>query len=152
MENARRLQIEERARIPADGAALGYGSILPLLGAGVAALAGVTAATEAGILWGAALLLFFSGVRRGLSFRTEGGPRLRQIAATLALFVLGLAALLAPAGWALAALGLGFAGLLADDPAAARRGEVPLYFARLRPPQLGLALASLAALALAARL
>jgi hypothetical protein len=42
------------------------------------------------------------------------------------------------------ALLAGHATLMLLDPVAARRGEAPLYFARLRPPQMGLAVASLA--------
>jgi hypothetical protein len=104
-------------------------------------------ALEGARLLGAALMLFFAGVRRGLSFRTEGGPRAAQIAMTLWLFALGLATLPAPPQLACAWLAVGFASLLVLDPLAARRGEVPLYFARLRPPQMAVPLVSLIALA-----
>jgi hypothetical protein len=106
-------------------------------------------AVEAGGLWAAAIVVFLSGVRRGLSFRTEGGPRWTQLAMMLWLFCGGLAALLLPvqpALWLLLALYLTLAVL---DPLAAPPGEVPLYFRRLRPPQMGLAAACLAALLLA---
>jgi hypothetical protein len=55
------------------------------------------------------------------------------------LFCGGLAAVLLPLGpalWLLLALYLSLAVL---DPLAATAGEVPLYFRRLRPPQMGVA-------------
>ena len=85
-----------------------------------------------------------------LSFRTEGGPALAQIATMFCLFVLALASLLALVhGFARVAVGctlLGFAAILVLDPIAARRGQAPLFFARLRPPQIAIAVASLALL------
>jgi hypothetical protein len=102
------------------------------------------------ILWGCAILLFLSGVRRGVSFRTEGGPTLVQIATMLTLFCLGLGALLAMTfgrpSWALGLLIVGFGLIAVLDPIAAGRGEAPLFFARLRPLQIPIAILSLAAL------
>jgi hypothetical protein len=46
--------------------------------------------------WGSAILIFLGGVRRGLSFRTPGGPTKAQIATMFWLFGLGLLALLSP--------------------------------------------------------
>lgn len=94
---------------------------------------------EAARLWGAALLLFFSGVRRGLSFRTEGGPKAAQLLVFALLFSAGLSVLLMPLSWALGLLTLTFAWLGVEDTRAARRGEAPLYFARLRPWQMAFA-------------
>jgi hypothetical protein len=102
------------------------------------------------ILWGCAILLFLSGVRRGVSFRTEGGPTVLQIATMLGLFCLGFAALLATTfGWTNTALALLIAGyglIAVLDPIAAARGEAPLFFARLRPLQIPIAILSLGAL------
>ena len=149
-ERARTIIVEERPEIPLDGLVLGYGPMLPFPAAVAAALlASPTLADLALVfatLWGAAILMFLGGVRRGLSFRTPGGPRLTQIAMTLWLFLAGLGALLAPPVPALALLTAGYASLVALDPVAARREEAPLYFARLRPPQMAIAAASLAAL------
>ena len=149
-EQARSFTIEERPAVPLDGLVLGYGPMLPFP-ASVAALllapAGWAAlALSLVILWGAAILIFLGGVRRGLSFRTPGGPRLTQIAMMLWLFLAGLGALLAPPTVALVLLLAGYASLMLLDPTAARRTEAPLYFARLRPPQMAIAVASLAAL------
>jgi hypothetical protein len=101
-------------------------------------------------LWGCAILLFLSGVRRGLSFRTEGGPTWVQIATMLGLFLLGFGGLvllfLGALRPALALLIVGFTGVAILDPIAARRGEAPLFFARLRPFQIPIAIVSLCAL------
>ena len=103
-------------------------------------------ALAAGQVWASALLVFIAGVRRGLSFFTEGGPRPAQIAATLWLFAAGLTTLLAPLPWSHLVPLAGFASLAASDPPAARRGEVPAFFARLRPAQSAIACAGLAGL------
>jgi hypothetical protein len=129
----------------------GYGPALPLpIAALVAWIAPAPApfiAVSLAVWWGAAILLFLAGVRRGLSFRTEGGPRLSQMLTMMWLFVLGAGALAVPTALsALALLVLGYASILVLDPIAARRGEAPAHFARLRPPQMGLALLGLVAL------
>ena len=63
------------------------------------------------------------------------------------LIVLGAVALLSP--WPFVSLLLeliGYATLALADPVAARRGEAPRYFARLRPVQMLIPLACLVAL------
>ncbi len=92
------------------------------------------------LYWGGAILTFLAGVRRGVSFRTPGGVTAAQIATMLWLFCLGFAAvgltaLALPRAAALLLL-LGYLSLAVLDPAAARRLEAPLYFARLRPVQM----------------
>ena len=120
------------------------------LGSVLALPRGRRAALLLTLLWGCAILLFLSGVRRGLSFRTEGGPTLTQMATMIGLFSLGFVALaLAILDEAVAALVLllvGFGAIAVLDPIAARRGEAPLFFARLRPVQIPIALLSLTAL------
>jgi hypothetical protein len=133
---------------------LGFGPMLPFVAGAAAAwwLAGDPGrmALTLTLLWGCAILLFLSGVRRGVSFRTEGGATLAQIATMLALFALGWGALVAvvlgSAATATVCLLVGFGLIAVLDPIAARRGEAPLSFARLRPIQMPVALASLAAL------
>jgi hypothetical protein len=148
------LTIHEPRGVPWLSIALGFGPMLPFV-AGAAAswtLGGEPgqAAVTLTLLWACAILLFFSGVRRGVSFRTEGGATVAQIATMLALFVLGFCALLAVAlgrtGLATALLIAGYGTVAVLDPVAARRGEAPLFFARLRPVQMPLAIASLAAI------
>ena len=137
-------------RTPWLEALLGYGpaSILPLAALGWF----VTRQPwliDAGRVWGAAILIFLAGVTRGLSFFTEGGPRVSQIVIMLLRFLLGLAALLAPPPPAFVLLIIGYASIALTDTAAARDGAAPRYFARLRPPQMLVAEAGLIALLIA---
>jgi Protein of unknown function (DUF3429) len=98
-------------------------------------------------LWGAAILPFLSGVRRGLSFRTEGGPTWRQIATALTLFCLGSCALAAiwidSVAWALVPLIIGYCAIFFLDPIAADAGEAPLYFRTLRRLQMPIIIVAL---------
>ena len=65
--------------------------------------------------------------RRGVSFRTPGGPTPAQIGTMLWLFVLGVGALATlPLGVARALLLLGYVSLAVLDPLAARRGAAVL--------------------------
>lgn len=134
------------ATTPALSLLLGYGpaAVLPVLG--VLAWAGQGWALSLGRLWGAAILIFLAGVARGLSFFTDGGPRWPQIAATMWRFACGLVALLVWLPGAFALLIAGYLGVALVDPWAARHGEAPRYFTRLRPPQMAMALAGLALL------
>ena len=133
-------------RPPLLNLVLGYGpaAVLPVLG--LLAWTGQGWALSLGRVWGAAILLFLAGVARGLSFFTQGGPRPAQIGAALWRFGCGLLALVV---WLPAAFALLIAGYLAValfDPWAARHGEAPRDFARLRPPQMAVAIAGLAML------
>ena len=146
-------RIAEPREVPGLSLFFGYGAMVPfvllalaawLLGGDVAALA-----VRLAILWGGAILVFLAGVRRGLSFRTEGGPTAVQIATMLWLFGLGLLALAVPStGVALVLLLAGYLSLAALDPWAARRGEAPPFFVRLRPLQMLLPILGLVALLL----
>jgi hypothetical protein len=129
---------------------LGYGPALVILVAGALALAGVPWALTLGCLWASAILIFLAGVVRGLSFFTEGGPRLSQVAVMMVRFVCGLAALVLPAILATPVLAVGYLSSLLYDPFAARNGAAPRYFAQLRPPQMVIALLGLALLFVAA--
>lgn len=152
--SARSFVVAERPEVPWLSVVLGYGPMLPFVGGAVLAWA-TRGAFRAEfvlltILYAASILLFLAGVRRGLSFRTAGGPRVAQIATMFALYALGVLALFAVVeGLAIVATALllaGFASVLVLDPIAARDGEAPLFFARLRPPQMAIAVASMAAL------
>ena len=153
--DGRTLRVTEPRAVPWLSIVFGYGPMLPFAAGALAAwgwrgapLGEVGAALT--ILWGCAILLFLSGVRRGVSFRTEGGATVAQIATMIGLFSLGFAALvlatLDRAVPALVLLLLGFTAIAVLDPIAARRGEAPLFFARLRPVQIPIAILSLAAL------
>ena len=140
--DGRTIHAYEPRQVPWLSVVFGYGPMLPFLGG--AALVWLLRG-EAGsavfrltLLWACAILLFLSGVRRGVSFRTEGGARATQIVTMLGLFLLGFGALVA--------FSLGFGTIAVLDPIAARRGEAPLFFERLRPFQMPLAVLGLAAL------
>ncbi len=151
----RTITAHEPRRIPWLDLVFGFGPMLPIaLGAGSAWwLNGRPLDYLVGLftlLYAASILLFLAGVHRGVSFRTEGGPQLSQLATMLTLYGLGLASLLCAvvgkAVPALAMLILGFCAVAVLDPIAARAGEVPLAHARLRPLQMPIAIVSLAVL------
>ena len=140
---------------------LGFAAVVPFAAGAacgwLAAGAWRVGIMEATILWGCAILTFLAGVRRGVSFRTPGGATVAQVATTLWLFSIGMATLWVfvlggtgrAGGATLAALALllvGYTSLAVLDPLAARSGEAPLFFARLRPVQMLIPIASLAAL------
>jgi hypothetical protein len=141
-------EVHEQAHTTVLGLILGYGATLPFVGgAAAAAFLGEDLARTAvhfTVLWGAAILLFLSGVRRGLSFRTPHGPTVSQIATSLWYFAGGFASLLfwasreelGSAQPALAVLLVGYISVIVLDVPAARRLEAPPYFARLRPLQM----------------
>jgi hypothetical protein len=104
-------------------------------------------AIVAGWLWGSAILLFLAGVIRGLSFAAPGGPRPRQIVSMILIFTLGLAALTVPAAIAFPLLATGYILIAIGDPVAAHDDLAPAHFARLRPPQMAIAVVGLVALA-----
>lgn len=152
---SRRIEASEPADTPTGGFLFAYAALVPLA---VGALSLWLAPRglsflilNAVLIFGAALLTFFAGVRRGVSFRQPGGPTTAQIATMLWLFLAGIAALFAVAwGFPFPASVVelaGFASLGVLDPRAARRGEAPLFFARLRPLQMGLATVLLAVVA-----
>ncbi len=157
MSDERRIDTTERREVPWLSVLLGYGPMLPLVlgAAGAWLLAGPlrSADIQLTLLFAATILAFLAGVRRGLSFRTAGGPTAAQIGTMLALFILALASLacLLRARLLSAAvlLAVGFTVTAALDPIAARTGEAPLFFARLRPTQMPIAAASLVAIAAA---
>ena len=147
----RRIAVIERATIPPLDLSFAFGPMIPfVIGAALAwwfPEAGSRLALQATALWGCAILLFLSGVRRGASFRTEAGSTWAQIATMLALYALGCGA--RAAAWfdalvvCLSLLLVGYAVIFLLDPVAARRGEAPHYFTRLRRLQIPIALLAL---------
>jgi hypothetical protein len=140
---------DPRQTTPWESLVLAYAAMVPILAGAVACLVlhGDAAALTAHltVIWSGAVLCFLSGVRRGLSFRQEGGPLLSQLATMLCLFILGTASLLSRfAVLSLVLQMLGYAFMALYDPVAAREGEVPRYFQRLRPLQMLIPIASLA--------
>ena len=143
-----------REPIPPLSRLFGYGPVLRIVAAAFGGWAlpadWQVAAVGAGWLWATAVLLFLAGVTRGLSFFSPRGPHRAQIVQTLWLFALGIGALATPPWIGLALLVLGYGSVAAFDPPAARHGLAPAYFARLRPPQMAIALIGLLLLLLLA--
>ncbi len=133
-------------RIPALSVVFGYGPVLVLPLAALAAWSGAPLALLIGQIWGAAILVFLAGVARGLSFFTPGGTHVSQMLTMVLRFSLGLLALMAgpPTGFGL--LIIGYASIALTDPWLARWGGAPQHFARLRPPQMLVAIIGLVAL------
>lgn len=144
------IRVTEPRSVPPESLLLGGIAMVPFpVGAALAFIPGAAGALFADLtlLWGAAILTFLAGVRRGVSFRTERGPTRAQLGATVWYFVLGALALVlvglsdglggtAAKASAAALLGVGYASMIVLDPHAARHGEAPLFFQRLRPVQM----------------
>ena len=145
-----RLDVRDERYVPGLSMLLGFGPMVPFVVGAIAvwalppASAGLAAALT--ITWGAAILAFFSGVRRGLSFRTPGGAQPAQILTMLLFFLLALGAMVLPAPRVQTILLIiGFIAVAVTDPIAARSQEAPPFFARLRPIQMPFAVISLIA-------
>jgi len=140
---------DRRSRTPWESLVLAYAAMVPIVVGAIACLllraGAASVAVHLTVTWAGAVLCFLSGVRRGLSFRQEGGPLLSQLATMLWLFILGVASLLSPFPIpSLVMQLLGYTTMAIYDPPAAREGGVPRYFARLRPIQMSLPIVSLA--------
>ncbi|RPF71477.1 DUF3429 family protein [Aurantiacibacter spongiae] len=125
---------------------LAYAPVALLALLALAALTGYSWAVPVARVWAAAIFLFLAGVARGLSFFTVPGPQVSQLIIMMGRFGCGLLALVLSPQWAFPILVAGYASVLVYDPHAARHGEAPRFFAGLRPPQIGIALAGLLAL------
>jgi Protein of unknown function (DUF3429) len=148
----RRIEVVETNEIPRLDILFGFGPTVPFIFGVVVAWwfpePWRLIALQLTALWGSAIMLFLSGVRRGLSFRTKDGPTLSQMATMLMLFGLGLSSLgalwLGQVIWALVLLLAGYSSIFLLDPIAARRGEAPLHFERLRRLQMPIVVLTLA--------
>ncbi|MCW7543953.1 DUF3429 domain-containing protein [Aurantimonas litoralis] len=133
-----------------------YGAMLPLI-AGALALwfapeAQSFLALNLTLFWGASVLLFIAGVRRGASLSQTGSAAIAEIVAMLGLFLAGVASLVATI-WAFPLVAAllqiaGFASLAILDRAAAPNDDGPLPVERLRPLQICVPIAVLAAVAI----
>lgn len=140
-------RVDEPAQVPLLDTALGWGAMLPFPVAALAAWLGWSPAVEWAVLWGGAVLCFLAGVRRGLSFRAARGPRIPQLLVITWLLAAGVAALALPwTALAMLVLIVGYGSLVWLDPAAAEKGEAPLWFARVGPFQMAVPVASLIAM------
>jgi hypothetical protein len=143
----------DNPRIPLNSIIFGFGPMLPLafaaLGAWLLPPPWPMLAVRLAITWGAMILIFVAGVRRGFGF---GNPRAStgvEIATMLAYFVPAGLALVVPVGSiALVLLLVGYVLVPVLDTHAARAGNAPAHFAHLRWPQMAIAIVSVAALLL----
>ena len=138
-------------RVPLNSVVFGYGPMLPLAVAGIAARvlpAGwPELATRLAVIWAALILAFIAGVRRGFGFGDPRASTAVEIATMMGYFVLAGLALVVPAAWmALLLLMVGFALVALLDRRAAFAGNAPAHFARLRVPQMLFGIAGLALL------
>lgn len=127
---------------PNTGAAqlLAYLASAPLIAAALVIVAGGENAAFAAYfmsLYGAALIVFFGGVRWGVAVMKENGPTLRALLGA-ALPLIAALQLLAPFGglyWKFAAIMIVIALLLVDDLNATRRGSgAPQWYLAVRLP------------------
>ncbi len=149
------LPVHEPLRPPPEDWLLAYAAIVPITAGALSlfVLPGWRASLlPLTLVWAGAIVTFLSGVRRGVSFRMPDGAHLSQLAMMMWLFLAGIGSILLTGagrfGLATALLLLAYLSLAVLDPIAARREEVPNYFAGLRPMQMGLAVVSLAVVGL----
>lgn len=136
------------AHTPPADMVLAYAAMVPILaGAGIVVIAWpAPLVLRLLVLWAGSILCFLGGVRRGTAFYTPGGASLGEQATMLWIFGTGVAAVVTPAAWAaLLVLVVGYASVAVLDRRAARQSVAPLFFAGLRPPQMLVAVVSLAA-------
>lgn len=137
-------------RVPSLSLVFGYGPMLPLVAAALGAWflpdPFPLVAIQLAIIWAALILSFIGGVRRGFGFGRDSASTRSELAATIAyVTIAGLALIVARPSTALALLVVGYVLAAVLDSRAALKGNAPLHFARLRPLQLSLGAASLAA-------
>jgi hypothetical protein len=145
----------DRAPIPVTSLIFGIGPMLPLVGAATGAWAlpmpWPDIALKLALIWGAQILIFVAGVRRGYGFGAAGASTTVEIITMLMYFVPGsLALVLTMYGYLTVALLLliaGFALVAILDRRAALIGDAPAHFSRLRVPQMMIAVIALGCLA-----
>jgi hypothetical protein len=138
-------------RVPWASRVFGFGPMLPLVAAALGAWTMSERwgqlAVHLSIIWAALILSFIGGVRRGFGFGQDRASTPVEVATAAAYLILAGLALVVPywiTSLSLLIVGYALAALL--DWRAARRGDAPAHFARLRPPQLLIGVAALVAL------
>ncbi|GGO92695.1 DUF3429 family protein [Stakelama pacifica] len=134
--------------IPIDSLIFGYGPMLPFIAAALACWAMPAPWPSIAVwlmtIWGAMILTFVGGVRRGFGFGYRGACTGVEIATMLVYFITaGLALLLPWPALSVFLLAAGFALAAILDTRAALKGNAPAHFAALRIPQFGIATVSL---------
>lgn len=144
----------DAAAIPRASLVFGFVPMLPFVAGAIGAWAlpmpWSVLALRLSQLWGALILAFIAGVRRGFGFGRRSASTGREIGAMLVYFTLAglalVAATFARAELSLVLLLTGYALVAMCDVAAARVGDAPRHFAQLRGPQMAIAVAALIAL------
>ncbi|MEM6414191.1 MAG: DUF3429 domain-containing protein [Pseudomonadota bacterium] len=118
---------------------LSYAAAAPLIGAALYLVADssmVELVRTLMALYGAALIIFFGGIRWGVAIMTKGGPTFRSlIGAAFPLFAAMPLFFPAPVEWKLAIIMVLTALLLIDDLNATRRGSgAPTWYLGVRLP------------------
>lgn len=144
---------QQEDKVQLDSLIFGYGPMMPFLAAAI----GVwlmpppwpSVARDMVTFWGALIIAFVAGVRRGFGFGAPAAPTSAAIAAMLLYFVpAGLALVLHWADrpvLALAVLIASYALVAILDARAAKAGSAPAHFARIRPAQMMIAVVGLVA-------
>ncbi len=144
---------QDPRKIPLPSIVFGYGPMLPFVAGALGVWLGPDAVRPLALwltqVWGTIILTFVAGVRRGFAFERGRASTGIEIATMLPYVVLAGLGVLLPALWGVTALAAGFALATALDTIAARRGNAPAFFARLRPTQFPIAVVSLLAIAAA---
>jgi hypothetical protein len=144
----------DRSTIPLGSLVFGYGPMAPFVAAAIGAWflppPWLALSTRLAIIWGGIILAFLAGVRRGFGFGNADASTVREIATMLIYFVLGGSSLVFASidqlALALLVQVIGFIMVPMLDRRAAFTGDAPRYFARLRVPQMTIAVAALVAL------
>ncbi|MCP9221675.1 DUF3429 domain-containing protein [Erythrobacter sp. LQ02-29] len=143
--------MSDRETIPLPSIIFGYGPMLPFVAGALGVWLGMPAWQALALwltqVWGALILSFVAGVRRGFAFERERASTPVEIATMIPYVVLAGLGVLLPPLWGVMALALGFALATLLDTRAAKRGNAPAFFARLRPTQFPIAVLSLLAIA-----
>lgn len=141
----------EDTRIPTLSLIFGFGPMLPflvaLLGIWLAPPPWPMVALTLVLVWGALILSFVGGVRRGFGFGQAKAMTGIEIATMIPYVVLAGLGLLLPPFYGLLVLAAGFALAAVLDTLAALRGNAPGFFAKLRPMQFPIAVICLIAIA-----
>ncbi|QWC56960.1 DUF3429 family protein [Erythrobacter sp. 3-20A1M] len=143
--------MSDRETTPLPSIIFGYGPMLPFVAGALGVWLGTPAWQALALwltqVWGALILAFVAGVRRGFAFERERASTPVEIATMIPYVVLAGLGVLLPPLWGVMALALGFALATLIDTRAAKRGNAPAFFARLRPTQFPIAVLSLLAIA-----
>lgn len=124
------------AQAPRAALWLGWAGVLPFLAGAVGPWFGLTIEPFTGhslLVYGAVLLSFLGGIHCGLALRDDE-PALERLAASAAPVLVAWVAALAGGRTGLVLLAAAFAGLLAYDFVATRRGAAPHWYPALRWP------------------